>query len=607
MAGNKEKPKEDVRLRTIVGNVIFVLKYAMQTDKVLVLGYIGVTCISRVINAVVHVVIIRQLINSIVNHAAPSVMLRYIIMAVIIITADIFLSNGAGLWKDTRLVRATKNIQRQLLEKSAKVDLICYDNPAYYEDFIIAASQADQMISQAVNSVASILGDSLSIISCGILIMSINPVIAFFPVAGFIVNITTRFAIQKLEYEYDMEKKAVNRKADYSKRVFYQPEYAKEIKLTDIELPLKNQFLEAIEEEKAIAKKYGTKIAGLSLVNWIFSFTVFRFFCVPVYLGYLAIVRKIIALGDVAALNSAADTIQWQLDQMNYALIDFQKVGQYAHRFKRFLDYKENLEVWEGDTKIPDNENGLEIKNISFRYDGADVCTLKNISMSIKKGERIAIVGENGAGKTTFVKLLMRLYDVTDGEIKFGGNDIKRYSTADYRSKIAAVFQEYQLYAATLAENIKMNITDNSDDERLNKALSFSDFGKKLGNLKNGLYTEVTKEFSDEGTLFSGGESQKIAIARMFAGERNPSLAILDEPSSALDPKAEYILNQNISEKAGDCTVIFISHRLSTTRSADRIYLFEKGRITEQGSHNELMERNGKYAEMFALQAANYQ
>ena len=285
--------------------------------------------------------------------------------------------------------------------------------------------------------------------------------------------------------------------------------------------------------------------------------------------------------------------------------MDFQIIGQYAEKFRKLLDYEPVIEVADGLT--PDKSAGaLELHNVSFRYPNTDKDTLKDISIEIKPGEKIAIVGENGAGKTTFVKLLMRLYDVTDGSIKYNGHDIREYKTSEYRKKISAVFQDYNIYAATLAENVLLRTYKKEDEKDVIEALKKADFSKKLSKLPDGIYTNLTREFSEDGVNLSGGESQKIAISRVFLNDEDRAISILDEPSSALDPVSEYKLNKNLIDHAQNDTVIFISHRLSTTRMADRIYLFEHGSIIEQGSHEELMAHNGRYREMFDRQAKNY-
>ncbi|MGN0554172.1 MAG: ABC transporter ATP-binding protein, partial [Oscillospiraceae bacterium] len=473
-----------------------------------------------------------------------------------------------------------------------------------YDDFVIAASQSEEMCKKAIMSVANIISQVVAMLVAGTMILTVNAVIIIFPIIGFVVNIITRFMITKLEYEYNLEKQRIGRKADYSKRVFYQPEYAKEIKLTGIEEALMEQYDEAIAEERKMALGYSLKIIVPTLINWITVFTVCQFYAVPVYLAYLAIEKKSIRLGEVASLKNATNGIKGYLDQMNYALVDFQIVGQYAEKFRRFMDYEIGIEGCEGEVPIPEDDCTLELKNVSFRYKDSENYVLKDVSMTIHKGEKIALVGENGAGKTTLIKLIMRLYDVTGGSITFGGVDIRKLNIKEYRQKIGAVFQDFQIYGATLAENVKTDFVDESDREKVVSALEKADFKSKLEKLPDGIDTELTKEFSDSGTMLSGGESQKAAIARMFM--RDMSVAILDEPSSALDPIAEYRLNNSMLQNAENRAVILISHRLSTTKDADRIILLENGVIAESGTHSELLAKGGTYAKMWNVQAEKY-
>jgi len=249
----------------------------------------------------------------------------------------------------------------------------------------------------------------------------------------------------------------------------------------------------------------------------------------------------------------------------------------------------------------------LTIQELSFVYPFAkeEEKTLDKISLTINKGEKIAFVGYNGAGKTTLTKLLMRLYDSTEGSILYNGRNIKEFSPEQYRGHIGAVFQDYQIFAATIAENVIGGEYTKDNEEQVMAALRAASFEEKLKELPHGIHSQLTTEFQKDGVGLSGGEAQKIAIARVFAHPYE--LIIMDEPSSALDPIAEYELNQSILKNAEDKTVIFISHRLSTTRMADRIYMFDQGKIVEYGSHEELMEQNGKYAEMYRVQAKKYQ
>lgn len=598
--------KDKIKLSRIIKNAFYVVGYAYREDKQSIIIYFLSYCFFQVGNALFDTLVLKITIDKLSDNSPLVEIIGVILAGLVIICMVAALDNVVKNITEAKLVKTTGIIQRRFIDKASRMDLICYDNPDYFSDFVIAADQCDVMMRSGITCITYISGNVLGIITASSIIMTINPIIAIFPVTGFVVNIITRFAITKQEYSYEMEKKRIDRKANYSKRVFYQPEYAKEIKLNDIEVPLKNQFLEAIDEEREMAKKYGIKIAILSLVNWIMVFTFLSYFCVPSYLAYLALVKMKITLGDVASLNNAANIIRGRLDSTNYALVEFQKVGQFAERFRKFIDYEERIETFKGEEKLP-TDSTLEIKNLSYKYEGADNYTLKNVNMTIKPGEHIAIVGENGAGKTTFIKLLMKLYEYSEGEITYGKIPISKLTTADYRGEIGAVFQDFQIYAATLAENVVMDKTTEGDKERIIEALDKADFSKKLAKLDNNINVEMTREFDDSGTMLSGGESQKVAISRLFMSAQNQRIAILDEPSSALDPIAEYTLNNNMMEYSKGSTIIFISHRLSTTRDADRIYMFEHGEIIEQGTHEELMEINGEYAKMFERQAHYYQ
>lgn len=546
-----------------------------------------------------------MIINGLNGNASLTELMIVLGISFILVVCMEWINQLINEWSKAKLIKLSGRIQRDLIEKNSKMDLIYYDDPDYYDTYVFVANNADSMIEKTVMIVSKILGSMVSLIVAAVLILSINPVLALFPIAGFTINLLTRFKIERLSYQWDIENRKALRKADYSKRVFYQPEFAKECKLTYVKRPLRQQFDEALDEASAAGKKYAPAITWISLLNWISVFTVFSFFAVPAYLGYLALKLRTIALGEVASGNNASNYVRQNLNEINFCLVDFQQIGQYAEKFRNMLSYRPVIENAEG--LIPDRgPQALILEKMSFAYPNSGENTLSEISLEIKPGEKIAIVGENGAGKTTFVKLLMRLYDVTSGRIKYGNRDIREYATKEYRKKISAVFQDHNIYAASIAENVLMHKVDGADEKVVIEALKKADFEQKLRKLPDGINTQLTKEFDESGTNLSGGESQKIAISRIFANNDEHKISILDEPSSALDPVSEYKLNKNLIENAQKDTIIFISHRLSTTRMADRIYLFENGRIKEQGTHDELMQLNGRYREMFDRQAQNY-
>lgn len=276
----------------------------------------------------------------------------------------------------------------------------------------------------------------------------------------------------------------------------------------------------------------------------------------------------------------------------------------YIYRIREFLQMEPTV-VSRAEKPVPEGSGSLSAEHVDFGYlPGQSV--LKDVTFTVKPGQKVALVGYNGSGKTTLVKLLLRLYDPNGGNICYHGNDIREYQVMAYRRSIGSVFQDFKIYAATLKENVLMDVENGSREENylVEKALYDAHFTLENNQLSYQIETPLTTEFEKDGVNLSGGEAQKVAIARTLYCRQN--LIIMDEPSSALDPLAEYRLNQELNEIAKDKTVIFISHRLSTVRDADCIYMMENGRIVESGTHGELLARGGKYAAMWKIQAGLY-
>ena len=601
-----DKKKENkITVRQMISNVMYLLKYAARYDKPLILKIMILNILLLTGMAVNDTFILKMIINRLTGKMQFKEIVILLLISLVLVVFLEWIHQLLNEWAKAKLIPLSGRIQRDLAEKNSLKDLIFYDDPETFDTYAVVSQRADELIADAVTIVSKIIGGAVALFVASAMILTIDPILAVFPIAGFIVNLLTRFKIEKINHTWWVEYRKKLRKADYSKRVFYQPEFAKECKLTDVRDPLRKQFDEALDEASEEGRIYGPPLTWVSLVNWISVFTVFSFFAIPAYLGYLALVVKSIALGEVASANNAANYVRRNLNEINYCLVDFQVIGMYGDKLIKLLEYEPNIEVADGFT--PEKGSApLVLSHVSFRYPNTEKDTLKDISIEIHPGEKIAIVGENGAVKTTFVKLLMRLYDVTGGSIKYGEHDIREYNTHAYRKKISAVFQDFNIYAATVAENVLLRKAEKEDEEDVIHALKKADFGRRLDSLPEGIQTPLTREFDDNGVNLSGGESQKIAISRVFLKNEDRAISILDEPSSALDPVSEYKLNKNLIENAGENTVIFISHRLSTTRMADRIYLFEHGEIVEQGTHEELMTLGGKYKEMFDRQAHNY-
>ena len=390
-----------------------------------------------------------------------------------------------------------------------------------------------------------------------------------------------------------------HRRSDYFQRIFYLQDYAKEVRMNDIHPLLMARYNDAADDVIANQKRYWKKISAVSFVQDSGIQNLGFMFALPLYLGYCVLIKDTLSAGDFVAAFNGAYSIAASINFLTvWAVAVFSERGKMIEKYREFL--KSDFKIKDGSKKAECGQpKEIRVENMSFTYPGNGEPTLKNINLTIKPYEKIALVGYNGAGKTTLTNLLLRLYDVTDGKITVGGEDIRDVTVESHRDRFSAVFQDFQLFACNTGENVALS--DSFDEERVKEALGNSGFNKKL---KKGVFTELLREFDDEGRMLSGGESQKVAIARAFY--KNCPYIILDEPSANLDPIAEYNLNQAMIEAADNKTVIFISHRLSTTVNADRIYVMENGEIIENGSHEELMKLGGTYAYMFNLQADKY-
>ena len=287
-----------------------------------------------------------------------------------------------------------------------------------------------------------------------------------------------------------------------------------------------------------------------------------------------------------------------------------QSVGGMRERSSRMDDFRTFMDIEfadEGKKTIPVpkcDKYTFEFRNVSFRYQGQETYALKDLDLTLEAGHRLAVVGLNGAGKTTFIKLLLRLYDVTEGQILCNGIDIREFDRNEYFKLFAPAFQEVEVFAFPLSENVSMTTADETDKAKAEQYIRAAGMGEKLDKLPDGMDTELLKVLYDDGVDLSGGEKQKLALARALY--KGAPVVVLDEPTAALDALAEYRLYQSFNGMIGDRSAVYISHRLSSTRFCDSIAMFVAGKMVEHGTHEELLAKGGAYAEMFRVQAQYY-
>ncbi|MBR3768285.1 MAG: ABC transporter ATP-binding protein [Clostridia bacterium] len=583
-----------------VSNILYILKLMFRISPMLVIGEILEHMMSVMPSKIISVIGLKFVIDEVQNDGDPvKIIIGIALMIGILVMGEISTSLFFELFVHREREKIDLGIQSMFYKKASELDMKKYDDPSYYADFILSIENSSDSIKYTLGIVKGWIEEVISFITISAVMLSIDPVCLLIVIAFVTVFIPLGKYTGKLQIKRREEITEKHRKGDYFARVFYLPEYAGEIRTSGIYPLLRKRFNESADEVISSQKKFMKKL------DLLFFFQDFTIQCIGfvlvlgLYIGYQTLVTGNMSAGDfVATFNGSVQIGSGILYLTVYSLRSFTERSEMIEKCKKFLNEKTEIKDGSHVAKSGAPET-IKIKDISFSYDGNEKESIDGISLEIKPYEKIALVGYNGAGKTTLTNLLLRLYDVKEGSIEIGGKDIREETVLSHRARFSAVFQDFCIFGATLGENVALS--KNYDEERVMAALKKAGFKK---NLPNGAKTMLLREFSDDGLMLSGGEQQKLAIARVFY--KQCPYIILDEPSANLDPVSEYELNKAISEGCQDKTVIFISHRLSTTRHADKIFMLQNGKIIESGSHDELMKLNGKYAYMFSLQAEKY-
>ncbi len=492
-----------------------------------------------------------------------------------------------------------------LFKKAQAVDLACYENPEFYNSYTKAANEASNRAYSVIETCAVVICSFLSSLFVIVKMATITFWSLLFVALPLIANLYFGKKLGKLHFNINEEATPDNRKMDYVNRIVYFRRYAGELRLTNIYSVLEKMFRTSADNWAGVSVKYAAKRSFYDVSKNILMFI----------LGYkgMALCAAILALsgkieiGAMIVLINAIVNVSWMMHDFEVYVSRLSTNAYFIGNLKGFFDFVPKIKENEGGKTPPKEVETLEFKNVSFKYEGQEKYALKNVSLIMKRGVRHALVGINGSGKTTLIKLIMRFYDATEGEILLNGINIKEFDIKKYRALIGAAFQDFALFSATVSENVLLkSIETQEENEIVLKALKDSDAYKKTETLPQKENTVLTKEFDNDGVELSGGERQKIAIARAFA-KRSP-IIILDEPSSALDPVAEYKMFETVTAlcKGEDKLSVIVSHRLSSAAMCEKLFVFEAGELVEQGSHKELVAKNGIYSDMFLKQARNY-
>lgn len=418
-----------------------------------------------------------------------------------------------------------------------------------------------------------------------------------------IINSLATSIRKKSERIIHTESIPINRKIEYFWTINSEFAYGKEIRTYDMKESLKDIHKGLVSDiQKYVEKIFRLQLGGniiYHITNLGLNATIY------IYLGYKIIVKHLISIGDFSLYLNAITTFNNSVQSMVASYIDISNNGRYLKDYFDFIELPSKLDK-QGDSFQFNENDDMEItfENVSFTYPYQKVQSLKNVNIIIRKGEKISIVGENGAGKTTFVKLLLRLYEPSEGRILLNGVDIKQIKYRDYIKLFSTVFQDYKLFAFKIGDNVTALDRSKLYNNQVLKCINDAGLNAKVKNLDNGIDTYLYNIYDENGIELSGGEAQKLAIARALY--KDSPVVILDEPTAALDPRAEYEIYTKFMTLVESKTSIFISHRLSSTKFCDRVIVFKDGRIVESGSHSELLKSEGYYAKLFNMQAQFY-
>jgi ATP-binding cassette subfamily B protein len=581
------------KIRRFLSNLLFLLKAYLRHSKFVALGGVAEALLVAPIQAFIMATVAQAVIKAVQNThefipalltAAKYFAVYYAVTLGYWIWIDFY-----DRWKRNEI---SAKLEREIYDHAVKVDVRHMDDPKYYKAYKLATEEFVSRSGNAYSVITSLLGQVFSIAAMVAVLAASGPFIVLLVAVTAIVEMGSRIYWNEQSGKRSKQQINPRRRRNYIQRLMFNTAAAGDVRSTGIMKFLMRSYDNGIDEQSRVIKSFAKKEFITDIIQ-TFSQNLTTFIIV-LYVAYGFASGKLTDIGVFATLLSASQILSNNLMSLSWRFTEMHEISVFGEQAREFFDVEPGIEYSTEGSPAPDGQLELELRNVNFTYPGSSF-SLKNLNILVGRGEKIAIVGENGAGKTTLSKLLLRLYDIDSGDILLNGKALTDYNVHNLRQRIGVAFQEPQIYALTVREN--MQTYNRADDGTLTELL-------KLVGLDIGLDREVTREFAEDGIMLSGGQAQKLGLSRLLHGEFG--LLLLDEPSSALDPLAEYEMTKLMFERS-HTTTIMVAHRLSTVRTADRIYLVLNGEITEQGTHDELIKLNGKYAEMFTKQAENYQ
>lgn len=597
------------RMRTSVAGTVRglpkVAKLTWQTSPTLTVLIALVTLLSGLlptVTAYIAKILLDSVVAAIQHRGSTEDIVRITLCQFGVLTATAVSSSITTIAQSLLQERMKLTIRNQVMGHASKLHLAYFEGSASYDMLRQAAQEAPSRPLSMMTSALGLIRTTITFASMIALLVSISPLLALVsllaPIPAFISQ--SRYGSRAFWLTYLMS--PIKRRMDYLSSLVTTDQYAKETKL----FGLGPYFVDRFRKLGQVSYERQRKLAvhrNIASTSWGLLSTLAGS-GIALYIAMEAVDGRL-TLGDLALYTAAATSVQTSVSGLFTAFSGMYENNLYLDTLYRFLGTEPEIVAPPQPRPLPSTVSGhIRFESVSFTYPGADEPALHGVSFEIRPGETVAVVGRNGAGKSTLFKLLCRLYDPTAGRILLDGVDLREFDPDELRTQISAMFQDYVSYQGTAAENIGLgDLNRLTDRAHIEDSARRAGADERIARLPGGYDTPLGRWF-DQGVSLSGGEWQKIALARAF--QRETPILMLDEPTSALDAQAEHDLFTRLHTLATGRTTLYISHRFSTVRQAERILLLDHGKVAEYGTHKELMAAEGGYAELFTLQAQAY-
>lgn len=595
----KEKQK-----RSVIANIRFLVSHAWKWEKG-VFGYFGLYTILSSVMPFIGIFAPKLLIDELTGAKRTEnlfwILVAFLTVSVVVNYLVPYLS-GAYYPK---MVKVRFGFISMLQKKCMSMDFKYTEDPKILND-IESAGRAVSNNSDGIEGVFhrlfGIFGSAVSFLGYVTIVAVLNPFVLLYLILNVLINYFLTLKVKNYEYSRKDEVSELDRKANYIFKTMYDFSFGKDIRIYYLGNWIAKKFESFKFNRMKIFKNIKYKYLSVSAVDVLLL--LIREGVIYAYLIY-RVIYKGMSIGDFTMFFATIAGFAGWMQKIIEDLAHINAQNLYLNDFRDFLEI-DGKEEAEDIKAVPENKPyEIEFRNVSFKYPNSERYIYKNLSFKIKAGQRLAVVGVNGAGKTTFVKLLTRLYEPTGGEILLNGININNFKKEEYWKLFSVVFQEIKMFAFSIAENVALEKNENINRERVLESIDKADLIDKITSLEKGIDTSLLKILDENGVELSGGENQRLALARALY--KDGDIVVLDEPTAALDAIAEYNIYKGFNKLVGNKTAVYISHRLASTRFCDIIAFFEDGEIKEYGTHEELLNKNGKYAEMFNIQAHYYQ